>query len=305
VQIADVSIHRALAYVDAVSRHGYVLNVSEFTAYASLPTRKTSSRIGDALAVQIQRSALALALGGERESILEWLVRLGWLRSVGIRVLMTPLGRAVLAALEEAGRDEDIPTELVLDPSDELSYARLIGTIASAGEAALVDGYFTINSLLDIVQRTQITRILVRPDHTNKGRIEALAQAVNDLRIEKPFEIRVGDEIHDRFVIPADGNVRFIGTSLNGVGRRIALTGQLDDAASGAIRSLFETAWGKAAVVAATEPASIESETAEETTGLAIATAVTSDAPAGNGTSTPAVPDADAPEAAGGTSPTE
>jgi hypothetical protein len=186
------------------------------------------------------------------ETVIEWLERLRWLHTDDQRVSITRLGRAVLAALEDAEQVREIPVEIVLDPGDELAYARIIGAVADAGPCALVDPYFSIENLLDVIQRTEVERVLIKPDG---GRVSALSQAVSDLRIPRQFEIRSSDEFHDRFVIPNHGPVRFVGTSLRGVGRRLAVTGLLNDGpASHAIRHSFEEVWNRASVTAAASP---------------------------------------------------
>jgi hypothetical protein len=288
VELTDAIGHRALAYVDSVERHGHRLTVEEFDAYVLVPGRMLPQGAVEAAARQIRRAVLAAYLtAAPRETVLGWLERLRWLREDGGHVLITPLGRAVLAALEEAGREDELPTELVLSPSDELSYARLIGSIAAVGKCALVDGYFTVNSLLDVVQRTDVQRILVRPDHQKTGRNAALAQGVAGLRIDRPFEIRIGDQIHDRFVIPASGPVRFIGTSLSGVGRRVALTGQIgDEATSNALRDVFEEAWSNSEVLA---KATLESATEGD---VSDATVIVGEAAATNGGDSPSADEA-------------
>jgi hypothetical protein len=249
MELADFTGHRALLYVATVTRHGHPLTVEEFNAFVDLPLRMR--RFPGAGAT----SALAAWLATRpTESILDWLTRLGWLAQAGGNlVTITPLGSAVLAGLEEAGQQRDeTPTEILLAPDDELSYARVIGLIAQMGRAALVDPFFSIDSLLHIVQRTQVDRILIKP---GDARTAALGTAVATLRVERPLEVRASDTFHDRFVIPGEGPVRFIGTSLNGVGKRLAVTGQVStEVASAGIRQAFEEAWANATVVASAAP---------------------------------------------------
>jgi hypothetical protein len=258
MKLADETAHRALAYVAAVTKQGHAMTVEEFDAFVKAPHRtRRSSALLEALAQTVEKSALAFT--GPKEEVLPWLQRLGWLRSDLDRVLITPLGLAVLAALEEQERVEELPTEIVLDRDDELSYPRVIGAIADAGEAALIDPYFSIESLLDIIQRTRVQRLLTMRDPHKPGRLSALAQAVNDLvKSDRPFEVRASDRFHDRFVIAANGEVRFLGTSLGGVGKRLSVTAQLSAGpAADAIRTTFETVWRDAEPIAA---ASVEPE---------------------------------------------
>ena len=249
MELADYSGHRALLYVATVTRHGHRLTTAEFEAYVNVPLRMRQLPPG----AGVRGALTALLSARPMETILEWLTRIGWLASVGNLVTITPLGSAVLAGLEEAGQQRDeTPTEILLAPDDELSYARVIGLIAQMGRAALVDPFFSIDSLLHIVQRTQVDRILIKP---GDARTAALGTAVATLRVERPLEVRASDTFHDRFVIPGEGPVRFIGTSLNGVGKRLAVTGQVStEVASAGIRQAFEEAWANATVVASAAP---------------------------------------------------
>jgi hypothetical protein len=260
VRIASDVEHRALAYVDAVQRNGYLLHDEEFDAYMKRPERRT---VFSAALARVNVEALFLDREMPLLARLEWL---GWIdsREFGA-IAITRLGRAVLAALDEDDRAEDLPTEIVLDPVDELSYARVIGAIHEAGPAALVDAYFKLDHLLDIVQRTEVARILIHSDRDKSGRLPALQQAVNTIRLPRRLEIRISDEFHDRFVIPDFGSVRFIGTSLSGIGRRLAITGTIKgEAASNALRDAFERVWTSAEVLVAAEPEGDEPEPADE-----------------------------------------
>ena len=256
MNLTDEVGHRALAYVGAVSRQGYAMTTEEFNAFMALPVREREPSTAMARLAELSRAVVAqmsVLASPPKESILEWLARLHWLREADGRVHITPLGRAVLAHLDEAGLEEELPAELVLDPADELSYARLIGAIAEAGECLLVDGFFELGNFLDVVQRTRVTRVLVRPVGKS-GRLEALQQAVEGYRFDRPFEIRSSDDIHDRFIVPEQGPMRLIGTSLNGVGRRLAVTARVSDQTDMAIRAAVEKAWTRATLVAQGSP---------------------------------------------------
>jgi hypothetical protein len=247
MKLADSTAHRALAYVAAVSKHGYALSVEEFDAYMLQPLRRGGqSALASALS-KIQVTMLGAVTPDEE--VLDWLERLGWLHAFD-RVTITPLGRAVLASLEDEQQAEELPTEIVLDRDDELSYARVIGAIAESGPCALVDRYFGLESLLDIILRTRVERLLVGTDPSSAGRVAAVAQAVTNLTIDRPFEVRASARFHDRFVIPTSGPVRFLGTSLGGVGKRLAISGVISDDTADAIRQTFESAWSDANPIA-------------------------------------------------------
>jgi hypothetical protein len=258
MDIADELTHRCLNYAAAVQRQGRRLTAGEFSRYASRPKRRTLTQSPAAAAtLQGIASALKNIPGSKRqvEGPLPYMVRLGWVRidweeedeeMENSQIEITDLGRAVLSALEEGSAEESLPTTLVLGKGDPIAKARLVGAIAEAGKCALVDPYFTADDLIGIIQRTDTTRVLTGPN--DKARLAALAQGWGDLSIPRAFDIRTSDEFHDRFVIPVDGSIMQIGTSLGGVGKRASIAVRMgDDAASKSVRATFEAAWSKAA----------------------------------------------------------
>jgi hypothetical protein len=246
VEIADQYSHQLIAYIAAVQRHGHKLSVSEFRAYANNPRLKMTGGF--------TVPAVARALGIKpAESRLEFLYRLGWIDIQGPSpeiepedtVVITGLGRAVLASLEEGSLEQEIATTIVLDQDDPIAKARVMAEIASAGRGALIDRYFSADDFLAILQRTEITRVLTGSD-PRKGRLAGLQQALADVKLPRDFEIRTTDAFHDRFVVPDHGPVRQIGTSLGGISKRLSvMVTMTDDAASSAIRASFEQAWSE------------------------------------------------------------
>jgi hypothetical protein len=264
VNITSEIGYRALAYVNAVGRHGYALTRDELHAYINAPQQRSGEpRLAALVMRQIQVSLRASMMAEPGETVAAWLERLGWIHAAEDRLSMTPLGRAVLAALEEDERlSDDLPPELVLAPDDPVVYARVIGVISSAGPAALVDPYFDLERLLDIVHRTSVSRILTGPDKAGRGRLPALEQAFNSLTGARSLELRVSDDFHDRLLIADDGRVWSIGTSLNGVGKRLAVLSAFGQGATtDAIRERFEASWNAADPVALIgAPAQLETD---------------------------------------------
>lgn len=183
-----------------------------------------------------------------KESVLEWLVRLGWLHHEdGDVVGITELGKAVLRELEAKEREIDAPVEVVLDPEDPLSYAQLIGRVASHGKALLADPYFRLDQLLHILHRTSVTRILTsakgKDGESNRA---ALATAMATIPVDRDFEIRFNDDFHDRYVIPGQGSVDLIGTSLSGVGKKFSVVCAIQPPVADQIRKTYEELWANA-----------------------------------------------------------
>jgi hypothetical protein len=154
-------------------------------------------------------------LTGPAESTHEHFLRLGWVEPTRSGLRITPIGKALIKALDEQRtRDEAVAT-IVLEPDDPLAVARVLGKLAALGEVMLVEPYFRLDDLLAIVQDTKVTRVLMG-EKTSEAARTALSRGVRDLEIGRKFEIRVAEDLHDRHVIPVDGPVHFIGTSLRG-----------------------------------------------------------------------------------------
>lgn len=70
------------------------------------------------------------------------------------------------------------------------------------------------------------------------------------ITVERPFEIRVGTkELHDQYLVPDDGDVDFVGTSLGGVGKVHSVMGTLGPETSQHVRKTCEDLWKKASAL--------------------------------------------------------
>lgn len=253
MEIADARAHLALQYVATVSDNGHILTVQEFTAFVNSPERLSEGPTQGWMSQVLTMQQLFASTLGTRtsESWLSYMKRLSWLQIANGNVTITSLGRAVLRSLERQAIDDDVPVAVVLH--DELSYARVIGMIANAGPAALIEPYFSLDQLLAVVQQTEVDRVLTHPDKpSGKGRIAALAQGLAAINSTRTFEIRCSDAFHDRFLIPSGGPIRSIGSSLNHVGRRFSVAVEVADGqVAQAIRKVFEDTWAVATLVQA------------------------------------------------------
>jgi hypothetical protein len=297
LELTDETAHRALAYVAAVQRQGYVMTVEELEAYLARPGRRpgtpgtpgtperrvVTTNFDRALANWLQ-TALRPAMRGvgesiartlqaeERivpgtpgvpgtpaESVVEWLSRLRWLRVNDGRVRTTQLGAAVLGHLEQASLEEEIPVGVVLDQGDDLAEARVVQQIAEIGPCAVVDRFFSMDGLLPILYSTQVEAVLMGDDAG--GKLAGVETALRRLSVDRPFEVRKSDVFHDRFVVPPDGPVWALGTSFTGLSRRLSIMVRIDDEKmSNAIRRTFADVWEAAEVVAKKEPAPAEEQ---------------------------------------------
>jgi hypothetical protein len=138
-----------------------------------------------------------------------------------------------------------VPFDVVLDKDDELASGRVIEVISGLGPCAVVDPYFSIDSLLQIVQSTEVDRLLTGTSDPRK--LAGLDATIPRIATERAFEVRKSDAFHDRFVIPEVGPIRMLGTSFTGLGKRLSVIVQIKDgAAARSIRASFEEAWGQA-----------------------------------------------------------
>lgn len=289
MELADETAHRGLAYVAAVQRQGHAMTVDELEEYLRQPYRRPGTpgsperrvvttkiqrdiakRIAGPLTEALQPALRQLSAnitkalepheewipgtpGMPGESITDWLSRLHWLRVEDGRVRTTALGDAMLAHLEQASLEEEIPVGVVLHQGDELATARVVQQIAEIGPCAVVDRYFSMDSLLPIVVSTEVEAVLMGSDAGPK--LAGVETALGGLAVDRRFEVRKSDLFHDRFVIPPDGPVWALGTSFTGLARRLSIMVRIDDETmSGAIRREFQEAWDAAEVVAVNEP---------------------------------------------------
>ncbi|MDQ3913808.1 MAG: hypothetical protein M3285_02750 [Actinomycetota bacterium] len=236
MKIADEDVHRALKYIAAMASAGYPLTEDELRTFLSNPVRE------NLLASMVATARLPMAM-----TLPDWLEQQGWTRrGAGFTVEITDLGRAVLRHLENEERRVEGPIEVLLDPDDPFSYAQLIGELARIGPALLVDPFFKAAYMPDVVAHTKIDRVLASDKLTPADKA-ALAVGVKAVPEERKLEIRLGPRaLHDRCVIPTDGNAFFLGTSLTGVGKSLTVFGRFSSEVSSRLRELYEAQWADA-----------------------------------------------------------
>lgn len=252
MDLTNETAHRALAFVAAVVDQGYYPALSELELYSENPVPRGGTVRFPGLLKFVE--TYQQAMGGQPpEKAHQWLLRIEWLREgpEEARVDITPLGRAVLRALNRQEVESDVALQVTLEPSDSLAYAKVIGRIAQQGQALLVDPYFKMEHILHIIQQTDVDRILVGEQLPKNERAQ-LAAAVDSLDIDRPFEIRMAsrNEMHDRFVIPESGPVETMGTSLTGVGKKLTVMQSINPPTADGIRDSFLKIWVNAEVLA-------------------------------------------------------
>lgn len=268
MDIASPSVHRALAYLVAVDRQGYSPIGEELESYATQPDLRPARRetIWAAATAPLFRNWIGM-LDHEieaSETMEEHFLRLHWATlTESSRLRPSALGRAVERALDQQSDTSDSVSDVVLDAGDPIALERVLAKLAAAGPAMLVDPYFRIDVLVQVLGQTAVTRVLTS-ERVGANDRETLRSAVEKMVPDRLFEVRVASrEVHDRHLIPDSGPVQFIGSSLNGLGKAATVIGTIPDA-SNAIRSVYEDIWLKSSVLALIQPESNESENEDE-----------------------------------------
>jgi hypothetical protein len=168
------------------------------------------------------------------------------------KVSLSPFGRAVLQALHSQGRFEvGAAIQTVLGNADPFAYAKAMAVLADVNNALVVDPYIKLEGLFDILPFKNVTRILTSSEHKDPskkaGPFAAASNATQGSR-----EIRIADIslLHDRYFIPISGPVLMVSTSMNSIGRRMAVIVPLAESASRAVRDEHEAIWSQASPVA-------------------------------------------------------
>jgi hypothetical protein len=250
VELTNKIGQRALTYVASLANQGYELTFEEFEAYVSMPTPTVKSPWGGG-------DDLEEVFKSEKEPVLDWLVRLGWLARGERTVRITQLGRAVLGAVERHEVAVELPSEVNLGPEERFSYSRLLARMGNLRDAMLVDRYLNHDQLMEILDGSTITRVLIGNDRQLEAERRGLAAALSrSMGLDRPFYIGVSSELRDRFLIPPSGDVSFFGQVISGGGHKGMVVGTIGTPAADSIRRSFEDVWSRATPLAADSLAS-------------------------------------------------
>ena len=252
VEIVSEEVHRVLAYVEALNRHGVRPARALVDEFAARPDRKRPTATFPAMRTAAQMIGAMVASwdldtsGGE--TFCEYLARLSWIADTA-QVELTPAGRALLKALN-APALEDASTdvfEVVLGPDNPFAYAQTLGMLSRSPRALLVEPYFRLEQLMDVAELDNIERVLLGPGVKRRD-LEVLATGLAALPDERPLQVRVAAALHDRYLIPAgEEPVVMLGASLGGIGKKVSTITSLGDLASRALRQAHEDIWTDAA----------------------------------------------------------
>lgn len=261
MEIIGETAHRLLTYVEAVTRQGHVLTVEELSAYEDgWEPKVTFSPNGQfagmiAALQQLSRAASASMgtsdAGTERESFIDFLGRVRWLRVSDGTVEITSLGKAVLREANAPLPPSDVGStlEVVIDPNDPFAYAQLVSRISGFDECLIVDPYLDLDQLMMLSSVSSVNRILTS-NKRSKTNVPVFAVA---LGVAPHLELRMAEEklLHDRIVIPAEGSALMLGSSLASITRRFGVATPLEETSSRLIRDEYNKIWDSAKVIEA------------------------------------------------------
>lgn len=246
MDLVDERLHAVLTYVDVMDRAGVALDAVQLDAFGACPKPVPGRRRG--LRLMSLDDALGPLTAGE--STVEYLTRVCWISGGPDRIVLTALGRAVLAhANRPAVSGEDTgPLTVAIDPDDPLAYLHVFDVLSTAGSGLLVDPYLRYKELGDLSELAQVTRVLTsdRVDRDGK-RLELLARALGVL--QSPVEVRTAPEtrLHDRFFISDTEAVYALGSSLNSITARPGVITPIQDpTATSAVREIYGQLWAEA-----------------------------------------------------------
>lgn len=246
MDVANATVHRLLAYLAALSGQGVAPTVHELDAYAEedAPTLAPEWYLDER--------------GGEPPEAWTWpwayyLQARGWATvhegpSDENAVHVTRLGRSLLQHLEEQGRAGQVQAVEVL-AKGPLSYGRVIGRVAQHDCPMLVDAYFDVDSVAEVVLHTSVSRVLLaeKPGKREKARVAAVIAALSRFDLnDRPLELRASDDLHDRFVVPSEGPLEAVGTSLNSAHRHLTTYVTIEGAEASVLRDHLEGLWASA-----------------------------------------------------------
>lgn len=205
------------------------------------------------------------------ETMLEHLVRLTWLAEGGSdgespRLYLTELGRALLRDTEQESAPPEDVSVVVFEVEDPLAYPQLVGQLANAGEGLLVDPYLKLADLNRVVVSTGLTRLLVTGISNNKRELAAMQTYLDSPSLGRRVEVRASTQLHDRLLIAEDGSVLTLGSSLNGIGRKLTVLSPIPPSQCSTFRDAYEKIWDDADTVGPTPDNADEVESGIATT---------------------------------------
>lgn len=250
---------RTLWYIDLLARQDQPLGAVHIDRFAQRVPPQDVRRANPLLGMAAGFDWMFRQTGHvlrQPEPVADYLLGVGWIELTDGRARLTYIGRAVLAASgqREAQREAEDPevADVALDPQDPLVYVQLTRRLQKAGQGLLVDGYFKAESLVWLIESTNLRRVLISSRHPKAGKDrQTIAVALGTVPNGSDVEVRHTKDqaLHDRCVVSANGDVQLLGSSVNGVGKHLtAVITPSPDIAS-VYRKKYESLWQSAEVV--------------------------------------------------------
>lgn len=178
-----------------------------------------------------------------------------WITESRGRISLTSTGRALLKGSEKLADEGGNVEVVILKADDPLAYPKLIGALASYGDALLVDPYLGLEELDQITNGTSISRVLVSNSKRTEPKRKGMAAYLASTQLTRDIEVRASDGLHDRQVFTEDKKVFMLGTSLNGVGKSTTMLSPVPEPGASAMNDHYSTLWDAAVSIALPETA--------------------------------------------------
>ncbi len=202
---------------------------------------------------------LSLALAGyNNRKVGEYLLRTGMAEDEerNEELSITPVGLAFLRGLEKlesSGTPGESVLEVVGRLEDPITYSKLLTEIDKQADALVIDPYLPSGDMLTLIELPSVRRVLTR-DISIKGqkqeeRKRHLAIALGARPdVELRFLDKAIKELHDRYVLPSQGEGLMIGTSLGGT--QLTVVTHLSADSTDVLRQHYEKVWEQATPLA-------------------------------------------------------
>jgi len=271
VELVPEHVHRALAYIRLLNDRGIDPEWEHVEAFASTEVPKGVGY--EEYSPVFGRASIGLWVVQQRkvrdaDPVLAYLEAMGWIaasENSDCRVHLTNVGRVLLEGLE-AEAPLEVPdssvADVVLEPTDPLAWVSLTRVVANARAGLLVDAYFKAEYLPWLIEGTSMRRVLVSSRHPKASQdLTAMAVALATVPNADQVEVRSTNsaELHDRCIIGADGNLKLLGSSINGVGRNLTAVITPDPEAMRVYRDRYEKLWASAVVITPQLPGVVSS----------------------------------------------
>lgn len=165
---------------------------------------------------------------------------------------------AKLAASDD--RSASQPTAIIGVASEPVFYNQILHELADRADVLVVDRFLGAADVVTLGGLAAVRRVLTgaqpsrdRRERSVAARRDQLALAVGSLT---DVQVRLSTELHDRYMLPADGAGLMLGGSLGG--RKLTAAVELSDAVTRRLRDEFDAIWDRSTPVDAVTAPQVE-----------------------------------------------